>query len=107
MMVLTLTGCTGSPSVAMIVSTCPSTLNWAGHTVPKELISRNLYLLPGVIVNTSTGVLVRKPVLGSWKIVTLCEHNLAICMLGPLPHNGKNTLRIADSGVLETVDGHR
>lgn len=58
MMVLTLTGWTASPSVAMTVNMCPSTLNWAGQTVPKELISLNLYLLPGVIVKTSSGVLV-------------------------------------------------
>lgn len=69
-MVFTLTGWTDSPSVAMTVSTCPSTLNWAGHTVPNELMSRNLYLLPGVMVNTSSGVFVTKPVLGSWKAVS-------------------------------------
>ena len=111
MIVLTLTGWTGSPSVAMMLSTCPSTLNWAGHTVPKELINRNLYLLPGVIVNTSNGVLVTKPVLGSWKADSLCL--LFSCNVyfffgvSSVPHHkmGEHRLRMIENRVLGRVYG--
>lgn len=65
MIVLTWTGCTGSPSVAITVKLWPSKVTCAGHTEAKALIILNLYLLPGVIVNTSRGVFVMKPVLGS------------------------------------------
>lgn len=64
-MVSTLTGCTGSPSVAIKVSLWPSIDNFAGHTDEYELIILNRYLLPGVIVNTSRGVLVTTPVVVS------------------------------------------
>lgn len=64
-MVLTCTGSTGSPSVAITVKLWPSNVTCAGHTDANALIILNLYLLPGVIVNTSRGVLVMKPVLGS------------------------------------------
>jgi len=103
MIVLTLTGWTGSPSVAMTVSTCPSTLNWAGHTVPKELISRNLYLLPGVIVNTSNGVLVTKPVLGSWKTDFVCtfflQHTFFGVSLVPGHKIGEHRWRVIENWV--------
>jgi len=38
---------------------------WAGQTDAKALIILNLYLLPGVIVKVSKGVLVLNPVFGS------------------------------------------
>lgn len=63
--VLTWTGCTGSPSVAMTVILWPSIVTWAGHTDANALIKRNRYRRPGVIVNISSGVLVMKPVFGS------------------------------------------
>lgn len=65
MIVLTTTGCTGSPSVAMSTSGCPWTVSCAGQTDASELIIRNLYLLPGVMVNVSNGVLVLNLVLRS------------------------------------------
>lgn len=65
MIVFTCTGWTGSPSVAMTVRLWPSKVIWAGHTEANALIILNLYLRPGVIVNTSKGVLVMNPVLGS------------------------------------------
>lgn len=42
MMVLTSTGCTGSPSVAMTFNECPSNVNWTGHTEAMAAIIRNL-----------------------------------------------------------------
>jgi hypothetical protein len=110
MIVLTLTGWTGSPSVAMTVSTCPSTLNWAGHTVPKELINRNLYLLPGVIVNTSNGVLVTKPVLGSWKADLLCRNFVAtdilLALAWSLTTKWENKLMVIENRMLGRIYGH-
>lgn len=38
---------------------------WAGQTDARALIILNLYLLPGVMVKVSKGVLVLNPVLGS------------------------------------------
>lgn len=61
----TLTGWTGSPSLAITVSWWPSIVICAGHTDEKALIMRNLYRLPGVIVKISSGVFVMKPVFGS------------------------------------------
>lgn len=58
MIVLTITGCTGSPSVAIKIKGCPWMVICAGHTEAKEFIIRNLYLRPGVMVNVSSGVLV-------------------------------------------------
>lgn len=65
MIVLTTTGCIGSPSVAIKTRGCPWMVIWAGQTDAKALIILNLYLLPGVMVNVSKGVLVLNPVLGS------------------------------------------
>lgn len=63
--VLTWTGCTGSPSVAMTVMPWPSIVTCAGHTDANALIKRKRYRRPGVIVNISSGVFVIKPVFGS------------------------------------------
>lgn len=63
--VLTLIGWTGSPSVAINVNWWLWNVICAGQTDPKELIIRKRYRRPGVIVKTSSGVFVIKPVLGS------------------------------------------
>lgn len=63
--VLTSTGCTGSPSVAITVILCPSIVICAGHTDANAFIIRKRYRRPGVTVKISSGVFVIKPVLGS------------------------------------------
>lgn len=65
MIVLTTTGCTGSPSVAISTRGCPWTVSCAGHTDANELIILNRYRLPGVTVNVSRGVFVLNPVFRS------------------------------------------
>lgn len=65
MIVFTCTGCTGSPSVAIIVIVWPSIVNCAGHTDEKAVIMRKRYRRPGVTVKISNGVFVIKPVFGS------------------------------------------
>lgn len=73
-------GCTGSPSVAMTVRGWFCTVSCTGHTEAIELIILKRYLLPGVMVKISSGVLVLKPVLAScnnhshFKTLTFAEH---------------------------------
>lgn len=74
MIVLTTTGCTGSPSVAISTKGCPWMVSWAGHTDANALIILNRYLLPGVMVKVSNGVLVLNPVLGSCAESKGCFH---------------------------------
>lgn len=77
MIVLTTTGWIGSPSVAISTSGCPWMVIWAGQTDAKALIILNLYLLPGVMVKVSKGVLVLNPVFGSCnRIAKLIYHRV-------------------------------
>lgn len=85
MIVLTTTGCMGSPSVAMSTSGCPWTVSCAGHTDANELIILNRYLRPGVMVNVSSGVFVLNPVLGSCERETVRKTEIISYPSSPSP----------------------